>query len=284
MSVPKGELFYRCCGHGKPIILVHGGPGMDHGYLLPQMCELARDHHLIFYDQRGSGRSLQNSYASEFINIAQFVEDLDYLRSGLNLGKVTVLGHSWGGFLAMHYALKYQNNLEAMILVGTVPANFLGQQEFLKAFQERTSTIQHKINRLFNLSQLEGLTPDMINQSYRELFSVYCAYQRNIEQLTLDITKESAVGGFHVMQYMLETSYCKPECNLFPDLPDIDVPTLIIHGQQDIIPMHTAEAICRALPKAQLDILENCGHFPYVEAADPFFSSIRGFLAQLGQA
>ncbi len=58
ISVESGKLFYQRFGKGDPIIVVHGGPGLDQGYLLPQMLELAKDHEVIFYDQRGSGRSL----------------------------------------------------------------------------------------------------------------------------------------------------------------------------------------------------------------------------------
>jgi proline iminopeptidase len=149
IDVQDGKLFYSSFGKGDPIIVVHGGPGLDQGYLLPQMLELAKDHELIFYDQRGSGRSLEASIEPKYASSEQFAQDLEMLRLKLGLKKITLVGHSWGGFLSMSYAIKYPNNVSSLILIGSTPPDYKGQKAFSDEFNKRTQLIKNNIAPLF---------------------------------------------------------------------------------------------------------------------------------------
>jgi proline iminopeptidase len=111
VSVRNGKLFYRMPGKGVPLVVVHGGPSLNQDYLLPQLYKLAENNLVIFYDQRGSGRSLETKLDEKYINIDQFVEDLETLRISLGFDKFILMGHSWGGLLAMKYAVEHQENL-----------------------------------------------------------------------------------------------------------------------------------------------------------------------------
>ena len=281
ISVESGKLFYQRFGRGDPIIVVHGGPGLDQSYLLPQMLELAKDHEVIFYDQRGSGRSLEASIDPRYISSDQFAKDLETLRLELGLKKVALIGHSWGGFLSMSYAIKYPANVSSLILVGSAPADYKGQKAFADEFNKRTHSIKHKIDPLFNDKTLSALNKEQINDAYRDLFSVYFKNPSNVQKLTLDMSKESAIGGFNVLSLMLKTTYFTPDCNLIPALRKLNVPTLIIHGNQDIIPVDTAKTIQKAIPGSKVVYLNDCGHFPYIETPNEFFSSIRSFLSKV---
>jgi proline iminopeptidase len=283
VSVERGKIFYQKFGKGDPIIVVHGGPGLDQGYLLPQMLELAKDHEVIFYDQRGSGRSLEASIDTECINSNQFAKDLETLRLELDLKKVALIGHSWGGFLSMSYAIKYPDNVSSLILVGSYPADYKGQKAFAEEFNKRTTNIKPKIDPLFNYKTLSALSKEQINEAYRDLFSVYFKEPLNVQKLTLDMRKESAIGGFNVLSLMLKTSYFTPDCNLIPALRKLNVPTLIIHGNQDIIPVDAAKTMQKAIPGSKVVYLNDCGHFPYIEKPNKFFSSIRSFLSKVEQ-
>ena len=281
ISVESGKLFYQRFGKGDPILVVHGGPGLDQGYLLPQMLELAKDHEVIFYDQRGSGRSLEASIDLKYIRSDQFAKDLETLRLKLGLKKVALIGHSWGGFLSMSYAIKYTANVSSLILVGSVPADYKGQKAFADEFNKRMHSIKHKIDPLFNQKTLSALSKEQINDAYRDLFSVYFEKPSNIQKLTLDMSKKSAIGGFKVLSLMLKTSYFTPDCNLIPALRRLTVPTLIIHGNQDIIPIDTAKTIHKVISGSKVVYLNDCGHFPYIEKPNEFFSSIRSFLSKV---
>src|ERR1700722_11609704 len=120
VAIADGSLYYNEIGRGIPIIIVHGGPGvLDQGYLQTQLLQLAAEHRLIFYDQRGSGKSLNTKLDEKHINIDQFVKDLEALRTSLGLEKFILMGHSWGGLLAMQYAIAHQDHLLGLVLLNT---------------------------------------------------------------------------------------------------------------------------------------------------------------------
>ncbi len=281
IQVDQGKLFYQTFGSGTPIIVLHGGPGLDQGYLLPQMLELAKNHKVIFYDQRGSGKSLETKINSSYINIDQFTNDLEALRMQLGIKTFILLGHSWGGFLAMNYSIRYPDHLTALILLNTAPADFKGQQAFVNEFTKRTQPIKNEIGPLFNYQEFEKLTALEISKLYRTLFSVYFYDPKDTAELTLKMSVLSAKSGAKVMELMLKTSWLRPNTNLFPQLEKLNVPTLILHGKQDIVPLWTAQEIKEAIPHAQIITIEKCGHFPFIEKPNEVFLQINRFLADI---
>ena len=111
-------IYYVEFGKGRPLVILHGGPGADHTYLLPWLLPLARTHRLIFIDERGSGRSERLQDVTQY-TIENMADDVEAVRVALNLGKIDLLGHSCGGVLAEAYALKYQQHLNHLILNST---------------------------------------------------------------------------------------------------------------------------------------------------------------------
>ncbi len=118
--VEGAALYYRDIGQGPPIIVLHGGPSFDHNYLLPDMGRLANAFRLIYYDQRGRGKSAEDVQPAE-VNIQSEMDDLEALRAYFQLESVALLGHSWGGLLAMEYALRYPERVSHLILLNTAP-------------------------------------------------------------------------------------------------------------------------------------------------------------------
>ena len=111
-------IYYKMLGRGEPLLILHGGPGASHDYFLPYLLPLARHHKLIFIDERGSGKSQKLEDLPAY-TVENMVEDVEAVRQGLGLGKISLLGHSYGGALAQAYALKYQGNLSHLILAST---------------------------------------------------------------------------------------------------------------------------------------------------------------------
>src|SRR5438270_7119599 len=111
-------IYYWEIGRGTPLMVVHGGPGASHDYFLPYLLPLARHNRLIFIDERGSGKSEKLDDVSQY-TVENMVEDCEAVRQALGLGKISLLGHSYGGVLAQAYALKYQKNLSHLILGST---------------------------------------------------------------------------------------------------------------------------------------------------------------------
>src|SRR5437899_11094783 len=111
-------IYYKTVGRGAPLVLVHGGPGASHDYFLPYLLPLARQNRLIFIDERGSGRSEKLDNPAGY-TVENMVEDTEAVRRELSLGKISLLGHSYGGVLAQAYAFKYQANLSHLLLCST---------------------------------------------------------------------------------------------------------------------------------------------------------------------
>jgi len=111
-------IYFKSIGRGSPLVIVHGGPGASHDYFLPNFYLLARHNRLVFIDERGSGRSPQLEDPKQY-TVENMVEDVESVRQALGLGKISLLGHSFGGVLAEAYALKYQRNLSHLILAST---------------------------------------------------------------------------------------------------------------------------------------------------------------------
>src|SRR5438552_15568852 len=108
-------IYYKILGRGEPLMIVHGGPGASHDYFLPYLLPLTRHNKVVFIDERGSGRSQKLEERSGY-TVENMVEDVEMVRTSLNLGKINLLGHSYGGALAQAYALKYQRYLSHLIL------------------------------------------------------------------------------------------------------------------------------------------------------------------------
>jgi proline iminopeptidase len=281
VSVKNAKLFYRTAGKGPPLIVLHGGPGLDQNYLLPQLYELAENNLVIFYDQRGSGKSLETELDEKHIHIHQFVEDLEALRLSFGFDKFILMGHSWGGLLAMQYAVDHPENLMGLILLNTAPADYKGQKAFVDELGLRIQRIYNDIKPLFAYEDFKHLNANQISDLYRKLFSVYFYNSEEENDLSLNFSVASAQSGFKVMEEMSKTSWLQPSLNLFPSLKELAVPTFILHGKQDIVPVWASEEIKDAIPRAEMVILDRCGHFPYIEQSSQFFSELNKFLRKI---
>jgi proline iminopeptidase len=115
------RLGYRKVGsNGETIVVLHGGPGFTMDYLADDLTPLARNHTVIFYDQRGTGRSTLVSEA-EALDAQRFVDDLEAVRRHFGLEKLTLLGHSWGAAVVALHAIRYPQRVERLIIVGGIP-------------------------------------------------------------------------------------------------------------------------------------------------------------------
>lgn len=283
VDVEQAKIFYQSYGKGAPIIIAHGGPGLDRTYLLPQMQALAKDHQVIFYDQRGSGQSIPSPLTESYINMDRFAEDLELLREQLGFDKFILAGHSFGGYLAMWYATTYPDRLHGLILLNSAPMDFAGQQAFIEQFVERTAPFQEQLTPMYDYNLYAQLTEDEMASLYRKVFTVYFSDPAKVENLNLVFEREAALSGFKVAELIRNSAPFKPSFSLAPKLNHLAVPTLIIHGNDDIIPLSTAHDLQQAIPNAKLVNIEACGHFPYIECPDPFFAEMNTFISQLEQ-
>src|ERR1022692_3772253 len=137
-------IYYQTLGQGAPLLIVHGGPGASHDYFLPYLLPLARHHKLIFIDERGSGKSEKLEDPSGY-TVENMVEDAEAVRQALKLGRISLLGHSYGGVLAQAYALKYQANLTHLILCSTFHSTSKMNEVFRRMLADMTPELRGRI-------------------------------------------------------------------------------------------------------------------------------------------
>jgi proline iminopeptidase len=128
-------------------VILHGGPGASHDYFLPYLLPLARTNKLIFLDERGSGRSQKLEDPAGY-TVENMVEDVEAMRRVLALGKINLLGHSYGGVLAQAYALKYQRNLNHLLLCSTFHSTSQMNAVFQKQLAAMPAATREKILNL----------------------------------------------------------------------------------------------------------------------------------------
>ncbi len=267
-------IYHYSEGEGSPVIVIHGGPGLGSAYLEQHLDELKADHEVIFFDQRNSGRSPMNSDTS-LIRLTQFIIDIESLRKHYGHQKIALLGHSWGGLIAMNYALTYPDQLSHLILMNSNTAN-----------SELNNQANTKLANRFSADDLEARTRVMrseafINQNpkaYEELMEIGFSYQfsdRNkITQLKLSLPDD-----FGKKSELL--------ANLYQDIADYDftdrlsvirAPTLLLYGLDDPLTPYALNSIGKMIPNATIKIIEDAGHFPFIEKNRETIEAINEFL------
>ena len=127
-------IYYETIGNGRPLLVLHGGPGLSHTYFLPYLLPLAKHHRLIFLDERGSGRSQRLSDLSGY-TLENMACDANAVRRALDVKTLDVMGHSFGGVLAQEYVIKYPSAVRRLVLASTwssasrINEDFLAHQE-----------------------------------------------------------------------------------------------------------------------------------------------------------
>lgn len=255
----------------KPVaFLVHGGPGADHTSFKPTFSPLSRKMQLVYFDHRGQGRSARGP--KQTYSLENNVEDLEALRQYLGLGKIIVIGASYGGMVALTYASRYPEHVSHLIAIVTVAdARFLQRAQELLA--ERGTEEQRAIaQRLWDGNFENEAQLREYFQVMRTLYSVTAdpdsppakSWDRAI--LSPDAINE-AFGGFL-------RSY-----DIREQLPKITAPTLIIAGRHDwICPPEFSEEIAERIPNADLRIFEHSGHAIRLDEPEALLDAIAGFI------
>jgi proline iminopeptidase len=268
VPVEGARLYFRDVGEGPPLILLHGGPGFDHGYLLPDMDRLADGFRLLYYDQRGRGQSTW-SVPCVAVSLQSELGDLETLRADLRLEQVALLGHSWGGLLAMEYALRHPERVSHLILLNTCPASYDDFQVFEQQLAARDSKDAERMHELESLPAYAEGDLETRAAYYRLYFGETLRppelRERLIAQLQVGWTKESVLTARATASRLFPETVQMPGYNLLPQLTRLRVPTLILHGDYDFVPLTSAVHIAEAIPGARLVVLRDCGHFSYLE-------------------
>lgn len=280
-------IYYWSVGQGSPLLIVHGGPGASHDYFLPYLTRLARHNRLVFIDERGSGKSSKLEDPSGY-TVENMVEDVEMVRQGLHLGKISLLGHSYGGVLAQAYALKYQQNITHLILCSTFFSTAKMNQVLQRELDAAPEDVKQKIlayekDGLFGKGQIfeqNRYPADYMTLAWGIGYFPFLFQRRpdpNFDPIangvmSWDLYREmwGSHGEFVIDGNLKSVEYADR-------LKDIHVPTLITAGDHDECDPSLAKEMHTLIPGSKLVIFPQSGHMTFVDQNALFIQAVSSF-------
>jgi proline iminopeptidase len=266
------DLFVDVVGTGDPLLLMHGGPGADHWTLL-QFRALADRFTLVFYDHRCNGRSVGVPVTS--MTWDNLTADAEALRERLGFGRWAVLGHSFGGKVALEYALRYPDSTSHLVLVDTGADSWWEREHAPRLLARR------------------GFSPRTVEIAERWFTGRTAPWQFYPTLMRLGSAYDPHTGWVKAMRAVFAARHSKarPEAEIFgfgelmkdwsvmDRLGEIRMPTLVVAGRDDFIfpPEHQGQ-LATLIPDARLSIIEGAGHNPHDEQTAAVMRIVEEFL------
>lgn len=256
----------------KPACFVlHGGPGLDHSYFKPWLTPLAADLQLVYVDHRGTGRSERAPLES--CTIEQMADDLEELRKLLGLESVIVLGNSFGGMLALTYAIRHPDHLSKLILVTTSASHHFWDAAARELEARGTPEQRATAPSLFDG---QVTTEEDFSRWWQVMMPLYF-YHRDPQRDENLIAR--GIYNPLVAAYIFE--HFIPRFDVRNELHSIHAPSLVCSGRHDwVTPVIESEYLAEHIPNARLAMFEKSGHMPFIEESDYFADVVRDFVAE----
>jgi proline iminopeptidase len=269
------QLFYRTTGSGTPIIFLSGGPGFDVDYMIPVAEFVPASYQRVFYEQRGTGRSRLATLTGENMTLEHVVADLEALRIHLKQDRLFLVGHSWGGMLAMAYAAKHPTRVDRLILIGPGGPTLEFAQWFDDNIHMRLRPEDVEAERYWNEATKRGVDAD--KAALEEIRAIAPGYFFDRAK-GLAFASAMPDGTLKLRVNLLLFGDMAKGYDSRPGLRQLDRPVLIVQGHQDPVGDKTAEDIHRAIKSSVLRYINQCGHMPWVEQPDQFRRILAEFL------
>lgn len=279
ISTEGADIWYQTIGEGRPVIAVHGGPGLDHSYLLPGLEPLALNYKLILYDQRGLGSST-TTLDTASITMTRFLDDIDALRERVaGVERVTLLAHSWGSIPVLLYAMRWPDRVDALILMSPVePGQRYAEQTNDAQSERRSAADARAIDSLTATPAFQAGDPATVSRLFFHAFRGTFADPTVADTaLAIHLSERTARQGRQVARLLMEPL---AGLDFWEQLPELTVPVLLVHGAEDPIPLEMVLEMESALPNGRLVVIEGAGHFPFIEQPDDLFGAIFAFLRE----
>jgi proline iminopeptidase len=259
------KLYYERIGKGRPLLVMHGGLGLDHTYFRPWLDPLSAGAELIYYDHRANGRS-QGSAAT--LTMEQLAADADALLDRLGHKRAAVLGHSYGGYTALELALSYPERVSHLVLCDTAAGApdweaALGRAAALGVSAELLNRVEQGFtNEAEAREWFEAMAPAYFPHSGPDIAA------RVLADVRIDLAAEAR--GMELLDSF----------DAGPRLDEIGAPTLILAGQDDFLyPPEEQEKLKAGIRGSELVLIEGAGHLPFVEQRERCLEVLGSFLA-----
>lgn len=271
------SLFVKTMGQGYPILIMHGGPGADHSSLLA-LQPLAQQFTLIFYDHRCNGRSEGAPVSS--MTWENLTADAEALRQELGFEQWAVLGHSFGGMVALEYALRYPHSVSHLMLMDTCADISWVQQNAPELLKKRGFSAAEVLaaHRFFH-GQLE---PDEFIRTMMKFGRAYY-YRSNLWTLLHELFSGGLKVKVRPEAQIFAFSQLLPGWTAMDRLGEIEAPTLVLAGRHDFqFPPEHQAILADRLPNAQLVLIEQAGHNAPSEQPDEVIGAVKHFFSSCG--
>jgi proline iminopeptidase len=267
-------------GQGDEVLfLLNGGPGLPCNYLRDPLVRMVEEgYRVVTYDQLGCGASDKPKDKSLW-TIARYVEEVETMRKALDLGKIHLLGHSWGGWLSIEYALTHLDSLQSLILCNTCGdmPHLIGELERHRAALGPETIAMMQRHEADGTLEHEEYKAAITLLNYRHVLRLQdwpASVHASLDDWNMDV-----YGTMQGPNEFLYTGNLK-DWNRIPDMPRIAVPTLVVVGQHDELSPACAMRMHHALPNSEIKVFPNSSHMPLYEEPESFFATLGGFLAK----
>lgn len=270
---PSAKIYVevRGAGNGVPLVVVNGGPGFDHSYLHVSDAWdlLAMTRRVVFYDQRGNGRSPELESGQSCV-LADQIEDLEAVRAHLGEEKIDLLGHSWGGYLVMAYAARHPEHVARLVICDSAAPRW-SDTKFI--FDDIYPDVSERWERL-NFADTLG-DKDAADEIMRHYFSMLFVSTDMRDAFLANAAFEYS----RPINEALNADLARFDLN--PELGKFTFPTLVLTGRFDAnVAPSTAWKIHKAIPGSKFVVFEKSGHLPFLEEKDAFVRVVGEFLAR----
>lgn len=268
------NICYESFGKGYPVVIINGGPGMNSAGFASLAKLLSDSNQTIIYDQRGTGNSDISKIDSSTMTLDLMVQDLEDLRKHLGFKEWIVLGHSFGGMLAYYYAVKHPESITAMI------QSHSGGMD-LSLFDGPSVVDRLTASEIDSLAYYSRLIAED-NSNYkarlgrgRALASAYLYNDEFKEQIAERLTQGNMQINSLVWQNMRRINFDTKD-----ELRNFQKPVLILGGKNEVVSEDIAKEAHATLPNSKLVLMENCGHYGWLERPDIYLKEVREFLKE----
>ncbi|MGZ6162318.1 MAG: proline iminopeptidase-family hydrolase [Myxococcaceae bacterium] len=282
-------IYFKSVGRGPPLVIVHGGPGASHDYLLPNVYRLATSYRLIFIDERGSGRSPRLEDTRQY-TVEKMADDVEAVRVALQLGKIALLGHSYGGVVVQAYAFKYQDHLSHLILGSTFSSTRELNAGLARMKQAMPAEQRARVEAL-EQAGLFGKGASWEHGRYPEEYAKLAwgvGYFPNLYGARPDPNYDPLPGNTTNSWELYRTMWGShgefvvdgnlTEVEWVDRLPEIKVATLILVGDHDESDPAMSREMNTRIAGSKLVVLPNSGHMTFVDQPDLFVKAITDFV------
>jgi pimeloyl-ACP methyl ester carboxylesterase len=274
MSIRDVNLFVEVVGHGYPLLLMHGGPGADHWSMVP-FRECADQFTLVFYDHRCNGRSQGAPVSS--MTWENLTADADALRQKLGFEKWAVLGHSFGGHVALEYALWYPDSVSHLVLLDTGGDSRWARQNAGDLLAKRGYSPEkvRLVRRFFN----GEIAPNEMLPALMRFGDAYYSHP-SLLQTARDLIRGEWRTKIRPEALIFAGRHLLQDWTVMDRLSEINVPTLVMAGRDDFLfpPEHQVE-LAAGIPNARLRIIEHAGHNAHSERPAEVMEAVRDFIS-----